>query len=64
MALDLGFITRDELRQWAKNNPKIWGNDDGGDMFCCDSAFGFYEVTLKEICAHWLAVADRLEAAQ
>lgn len=34
MAKDLGFDNLFELQDWAKKNHEIWGNKNGGDMFC------------------------------
>jgi hypothetical protein len=34
-----GFKNSRDLRFWAENNPKLWGNKYGGDMFVFDIAF-------------------------
>ena len=63
----LGFDEYSMLEKWAYDNPKIWGNPNGLDMFNNKRAFGLYEVdedlTLLHIYTHWLGVADRLEKA-
>ena len=33
MAIDLGFDDGDFLADWAYENPEIWGNEKGSDMF-------------------------------
>ena len=68
MAKDLGFTgesVSETLRNWAGDNPVIWGNDCGLFMFCDKKAFGTEYaddiVTLADVRDHWLKVADRLE---
>ena len=39
MANDLGFIDKFELRDWAHDNPKIWDNLNGYDMFTDELAY-------------------------
>lgn len=40
IAMDLGFSDRKELQSWANQNPELWGNELGEDMFYC--AFSFF----------------------
>ena len=63
MARDLGFYNKTKLEKWAKENPKLWGNENGNSMFESNLAFGQLNDTLKlsEIISHWLKVADRIE---
>lgn len=71
MAKFLGIVNRFELKDWAENNPDLWGNHDGDGMFCSAHAFGkglaYYKsvwkykpLTLKHIGNHWAKVADRI----
>ena len=65
MAKDLGFGTTRELRAWAYNHPKLWGNHYGGKLFESAETFGKEAGTIlsvKDIAEHWLGVADRIEA--
>ena len=66
MASDLGFgDSRYELIEWARENPEIWGNEYGYEVFSELDAFVVddYEgdFTLLHIAKHWDGVADRLE---
>lgn len=63
MANFLGFDNRWRLEIWARDNPKLWGNRYGLDMFSDREAFGLKdrEPTLKEIGKHWHKVANRIE---
>lgn len=57
---DLGV---DDIRFWAHNNPKIWGNEQGSRMYWEPSAFGLdnHLVTfpLQHIIDHWKGVKER-----
>jgi hypothetical protein len=62
IASDLGFRNKIELKEWAHDNPEIWGNDRGEGMFCDGEAFGQEDdtgFTLKTIIDHWKAVKKR-----
>lgn len=60
MAQDLGFKDISELREWAKNNPKIWGNSKGAYMFSAVGAFNYEgKLTVEKIYNHWMAVGER-----
>ncbi len=67
MAKYLGFSNRDELEIFMKLNPEIWGNKNGGGMFCHHEAFltdlDSTPLTLEVIGEHWLKVADRIEVS-
>lgn len=63
MAQFLGFNDGRYLREWASNNPKVWGNRYGYVMFNEWSAFDpkYSKLkTLETIGKHWLEVAKRL----
>ena len=72
MAEDLGFKNGksrnagEKLERWARKNPDLWGNDQGGGMFHNSTAFlplkaDFREITdLEEIADWWDGVADRV----
>lgn len=69
IALELGFDIKEELLAWAENNPELWGDDEGDNMFADDNSkrhsFG-ENPTLQSIGEHWLKVAEsvkELEAA-
>ena len=54
------------LVEWAEDNPEIWGNPWGEDMFFCERAFGCTKdnITLEKIVDHWRGVAARLKAKE
>lgn len=56
----LGFAHKDDLRDWAKNNPELWGNENGYWMFSEVDAFN-YAKSVSEIADWWSDVADRIE---
>ena len=60
MAYNLGFRNEDYLEDWAHENPKIWGSEEGWRMFACDSAFNYAE-NVSEIAAWWRGVGDRIK---
>lgn len=63
MAVDLGFNGCDQLKIWANENPKLWGNDNGRKMFSGSGvAFGEDDSTFPftRIVKHWYNVAERL----
>lgn len=70
MSKDLGFEEERELSNWAKENPLIWGNEDGDRMFGHKKAF--YHPTkrpdgaesIADIVDHWYDVYDRLKAEE
>ncbi len=60
----LGIKNRRHLRDWAKNNPKLWGNEFGEWMFCCWSAFvddSDKKLTHRVILEHWKQVLANIE---
>lgn len=70
---DLGFSEQCGIkasREWAVNNPKIWGNVSGYFMFSLESAY--YHPTkrpngalnLQHVIDHWQEVYDRLLALE
>ena len=69
MAVDLGFLETvygnpvHYLEDWAADNPEIWGNDDGHDMFGLAWAYGDGHNTrassLRDIVEHWKRVRRR-----
>ena len=68
MSHDLGFpyseYREDEdctfLEQWARNNPELWGNEYGGNMFLGSRAYGVDSATVSDVLDHLRSVADRL----
>lgn len=61
MAIDLGFggfFPKRQLEAWACNNPEIWGNGRGHDMFYSPTAWNGAE-TLEQIIIHLAGVHDR-----
>ena len=82
MAIDLGFghpTTKHfgpavQLMNWAQNNPDLWGNTKGHQLFNNPSAFFTpsspvdvhppYQVTIEQIIDHWKGVAKRLQARE
>ena len=63
----LGFNSDESLIWWADNNPSIWGNYSGANMFCDIGAFKPFKRTsvelpenLQTIVAHYLRVAKNL----
>lgn len=65
MAEFLGFKYHINLERWARNNPLLWGNEYGDEMFCDNAAFGkkiHQTLTLTDIGNRWLKVADRIRA--
>jgi hypothetical protein len=51
------------LGVWANNNPKLWGNKNGDEMFSTVMAFGKKDgdvITMQDIATHWYGVAERL----
>jgi hypothetical protein len=68
----LGFSEEKDLGCWAKDNPKLWGNKYGGDMFVFDIAFiddtKAYiddlakQLTHRDIINHWKQVLVNIEA--
>ncbi len=57
----------DRLRQWAANNPDLWGNKYGNRMFDAKIAFtgkprSAARITTQDIARHWSGVADRIKA--
>lgn len=63
----LGFEGRYFLQEWAERNPQIWGSECGAFMFRSEGykAFGrdTNDLTLLDIAAWYLGVADRLLSA-
>jgi len=59
MAVDLGFENKWRLEDWARDNPKIWGNSYGSYMFYSDSAYNDAK-TLQEVIKHLQGVRNRL----
>jgi hypothetical protein len=66
VAMFLGFCDNIALSDWAKENPKIWGNSRGSGMFCEGEAFGLtiYDHIFPRqiIITHWRKVLNRIEA--
>ena len=62
MASDLGFESMAELAEWAGENPALWGNGHGAEMFFAPFAFGQHNnrFGMDVLASHWHGVADRL----
>lgn len=58
MAVDLGFSYRGNLKCWADQNPKLWGNKFGYRLFSGNSAFN-YAKTMRGVINHWIGVHNR-----
>ncbi len=53
-----------DLEDWAKENPKIWGNIFGGNMFKLTMAFTndeYKQLTHRDIINHWKQVLVNLD---
>jgi len=59
MADDLGFVSIDELENWAIKNTYIWGNGYGDSIFTDKRAYGDAD-TLQDAINHLEKVKDRL----
>ena len=57
----LGFKTKRDLEYWASENPNLWGNRRGSDMFTSGGAFGerFKHFKLTTIANHYADVGQR-----
>lgn len=62
------FVNAHNLENWAKDNPRLWGNSKGFYMFSSwgYEAFGFcarnkHECTLESIAIHYKIVADNID---
>ena len=63
---ECGFEGRFKLKKWADNNPKLWGNKFGYDMFGENRAFGIKDeddLKLSDIVAHLRGVSERCAEA-
>jgi hypothetical protein len=58
MAQDLGFAYRCDLKNWAEQNPKIWGNKKGYFMFGNASAYN--DEGFDGVIAQWELVKQNL----
>jgi hypothetical protein len=61
----LGFVGMEDLMDWAKDNPKIWGNEHGFYMFSFRRAFTDKKnkkLTHIDIINHWKQVLKKVEA--
>ena len=72
LANSLGFESSRKLQLWAKNNPEIWGNFYGYEMFYNELAIGGYfdpfyycndgfVINSEIILKHWVGVLERFE---
>lgn len=61
ISTDLGFKGADyDVQRWARDNPEIWGNPNGGCMFNSAGAFNYEgKLTLEKIAEHWVEVGMR-----
>ena len=58
MARDLGFADHLELQDWAYKNSRIWGNENGDEMF--DSLFPYGDEGFDGVITQWQLVRDNL----
>jgi hypothetical protein len=64
----LGIKNRTHLREWAKDNPKLWGNKFGEVMFMAAATFTDdtgnlpKQLTHRGIINHWKQVLKNIEA--
>jgi hypothetical protein len=64
LAIFLGVVCRGNLERWAENNPKLWGNKFGRDMFNSWQAFTNDKnkwLTHRDIINHWKQVLVNIE---
>ncbi len=64
LAIFLGFKYDNELEVWAGDNPRLWGNNRGYDMFCSRLAFTddkSKHLTHRDIINHWKQVLVNIE---
>lgn len=54
------------VEEWARENPELWGNPYGDYLFCDGIAFAQEgdRFPAQVIVDHWVAVLERLEAAE
>jgi hypothetical protein len=65
LAVFLGFKNMQDLKRWAKDNPKLWGNKYGYDMFCSWQAVTKYSDKIlihRDIINHWKQILVNIEA--
>jgi len=63
LAEKLGFDMADGYEVWAFQNPLLWGNSNGNEMFCSMFAFGkefIDKLTLPDIANHYKGVSERI----
>ena len=63
----LGFKHTRELQEFLFDNPKLWGNAYGGELFGYNSAFGVHDIdsiSLEDIVLHLRGFYDRVQAEQ
>ena len=58
MANRLGFKNHDDLRHWCYNNPEIWGNDYGNELF--SATYAYNHKGFSGIIKHFEEVYNRL----
>ena len=58
IAQDLGFGWSYPLKNWAEENPEIWGNEDGFEMF--ESELAYDNAGFDGVIAQWCIVRDNL----
>ena len=66
LAYFLGFKDRVGLMDWARDNPKLWGNKYGDYMFSCEGWQAFTNSRYKklihrDIIEHWKQVLKNIE---
>lgn len=63
LARHLGFGNQAMMEDWAAENPDVWGNDDGCDLFCTTEAYGWDDYDnfdLPQVVLWLRGVAERM----
>ena len=63
-AAAVGFEEPQDLMEWGRTYPSLWGNTHGETMFLSSRAYGrtAHDLTLDHVLAWWEAVAGRIRA--
>lgn len=64
IAEKLGFFDMYEIKEWADDNPWLWGNRYGSRLFESAISYGCNErtITLKKVGEHFVSVGERVAA--
>lgn len=64
LAKDLGFSDDELLENWLKDNPQLWGNDRGDDLFVTSKAYNGEPTDLAGIIDHFKEFKRRVKNAK